>query len=94
MLLQFVLREVYGRGSVLRVLIGSFTDMEYGLFFCVFALNVASVLIASYSVASSLYAVVPFALMIVHFNSTSILSLHNMYSLSFAKVLKLYSKRS
>jgi len=33
---QFVLREVYGCGSALRVLIGGFTDMEYSLFFCVF----------------------------------------------------------
>jgi len=34
-LLRFVLL-VYGRRLVLQVLIGSFTEMEYSLFFCLF----------------------------------------------------------
>ena len=40
------------------------------------ALSVASVPIAGYSMVSSLYAVLPTALIIVHFDGTSILSLH------------------
>jgi len=54
--------------------------MEYSLFYCVLsiALNVASVLIASYSVGPSLYAVLPVAITIMHFNGTSI-SLHNIH---------------
>ena len=70
--------------QVLRVLIGNFTGMEYGLFFCVLsiALSVTSVPIASCSVASSLYAVLlPVALTIVHFDSTYIHSLHNILAI-------------
>jgi len=55
----------------------SFTGMEYSLFLlCV--LSIASVPIASYSVASSSYAVLPVALTIVHFDGTLIYSLHTM----------------
>lgn len=70
MLLQFFL----------RVLIGSYTDMEYSLFLCVLgiALSVASVPIASNSVASSIYVVLLTVLTIVHFDGTSIDSLHNI----------------
>jgi hypothetical protein len=42
------------------------------------ALSIASTPIASYSMASSLYAALPIALMIVRFDGTSILSLHNI----------------
>jgi len=42
------------------------------------ALSVASVLIASYSVASSLYAVLPIVLTIMRFDGTSIHSLLNI----------------
>jgi len=78
---QFVLQEVYGHRSV-------FTDFNGKLYghgmqsflLCDLsvALSVTSVPIASYSVASSLYAVLSVVLTIVHFDSTSILSLHTM----------------
>jgi hypothetical protein len=42
-------------------------------------MSVPSVPIADYSVALSLYAVLPIALAIVHFDGTSILSLHTTY---------------
>jgi len=41
--------------------------------------SVASVPIASYSVASSLYATLPATLTTVHFGGTSIHSLHNIH---------------
>jgi hypothetical protein len=43
------------------------------------ALSVASVPTANYSLASSLYADLPIVLTIVHFDGTSILSLHTTY---------------
>jgi len=65
-----------------------FTDFKsflygYGiqsLLLCVLSieLSAATVPIATYSVASNLYAVLPIALTIVHFHGTSILSLHNI----------------
>jgi hypothetical protein len=72
-----------GSFTVLRVLRGSFVDMEYGLFFlCVLncALSVTLVPTTDSSVGLSMYAVLSIALTIVHFDSTPSLSLHNIQS--------------
>jgi hypothetical protein len=58
--------------------------MEYSLL-CVLRIvpSLTTVSTASYSVASSLYAVLPIVLTIVHFDGTSILSLHTTKSQNF-----------
>ena len=61
-----LIRKLYGHG-ILSFLLCALS----------IALSVASILIASYSVASSLYAI-SVVLTIVHFGGTSILSLHNI----------------
>jgi len=68
-------RELYGRG------LQSFLLRALSI-----ALTVASVPIASYSMASSLYAVLPIILTIVHFDGTFIHSLYTSYLL-FARNL-------
>ena len=59
--------EVYGHG------IQSFLLCALSI-----ALSVAFVLIASYSMASSLHAVLPITLTIMHFDGTSLHPLHNI----------------
>jgi len=63
-------RKLYGRG------LQSFLLCALSI-----ALNVASVPIPSYSMASSLYAVLPIVLTTVHFDGTFIHSLYNSYLL-------------
>jgi len=60
-------RKLYGHG------IQSFLLCAWSI-----ALSITCVPIASYSVAMSLYAVLPVVLTIVHFDGTSILSLHTI----------------
>jgi len=93
-LLRIVLR-VYGRRSVSRVFNRKL--YEHGIqsyFVCVLsiALSVASVTITSYSVASSLYAVLLTVLIIVHFDGTSIHSLHNMRCSKPRELCPLYAQ--
>jgi hypothetical protein len=86
--------QFYGYGSVLRKWI-SFTDYYRKLyvhgiqffFLCVLsiAMSVSSAPTAGCSVGLSLYAALPIALTIVHFDGTPILSLHNRHSLFTAK---------